>query len=173
MRASKLTPRNRTIWSPAGEVEEPALLGARTDDLEELLLVGVVEPVAAGQQAVQRVGDLGRAGIEAGRQRDGDHGLLGDHRAAVDDAQASHAPDLVARPELQGVGQGLRGEAAHDVEDACRDLVRAVLLGERAEQAAGAPRLAHDARTGDEGADAPGDCARGLPARARRARGAR
>ncbi len=35
-----------------------------------------------------------------------------------------------------------------------RDLVRAVLLGKRAEEAAGAPRLAHDARPGDERADA-------------------
>ena len=138
----------------AAELEQPALLGAGGDDLEELLLVVVFEPVAAGQQPVERVGHLGGAGVEAGRQGDGNDGLLGDHRPAVDDAQAPHPPDLVARPELEGVGERRRRAPPRDVEHAGRDLVRAVLLGERAEESAGAPRLAHYARPGDERADA-------------------
>ena len=137
----------------AGEVEQAALLGAGHDDLEELLLVSVVETKTPGQQPVERVGDLGGAGVEPRRERDGDHGLFGDHRPAVDDPQAPHPPDVVALLELQGVCQGLGRHAAHDVEDAGRDLVGTVLFGEGAQQAAGASRLAHDPRAGDESAE--------------------
>ena len=63
------------------------------------------QPVVAGEQSVERVGQLGRRAREVGGRDTGISACSAISGLAVDDAQAAHLPDAVFGAELQGVGE--------------------------------------------------------------------